>query len=165
VLLGGAVVLVVVGVLVLNHGGAAAAGTGAGVAPAPVAGNAAPSSQPASDKIALAAAKAGKTPARPAPALPASTLQELSDLLGRIKALRNESVDARTSRADVQTARDKMGEAKQLCEQWLGKIQPQLSWQEEAQMDNWAQPAEYATLERLYQTYQRLENEVRRGGG
>ena len=32
-------------------------------------------------------------------------------------------------------------------------------------MEDWAQPAEYVTLEKLYAKFQRLNNEVRRGGG
>jgi hypothetical protein len=115
--------------------------------------------------VSLGGAKAGKTPEQPAPPLTLATLQELQDLLTRIKTLRNEAVTARTGSSDVQKARASMGEAKQLLEQWEAKVAAPLGWQEQAQLENWAQPAEYVTLESLYATYARLDNEVRKGGG
>lgn len=163
-IVGISVALVVVLVLVLNRGAAAPAS--AGQTPAKQEGAVPTAEVPAAAaKIRLGAAKAGKAPTAPAPTLTEATLQELSDLLARIKTLRNESVSARTGGGDNQSARAKMGEAKLLCEQWIQKCKAPLQWQEQAQMDDWAQPAEYATLEHLYASYQRLENEVRRGGG
>lgn len=163
-IVGGAVLVVVVLVVVLSRGGAAPANA-AGPGAAPVATPPPAVATPAAEPVQMRPAKAGKAPATPAPALTAAVLQELSDLLARIKALRNEAVTARTGNADVATARAKMGEAKTLCEQWLAKIAAPLQWQEQAQMDDWAQPAEYATLESLYATYSKLENEIRKGGG
>lgn len=165
-LAGAGVVVVVLVVALSNRGGGQAANagqsppsTGRGTAPAA----AAPAPAPA--KVALAGAKAGKPPQKPAPPLTAATLQELQDLLDRIKALRNEAVTARTGNADVQLARAKMGDAKVLLDQWEAKIVEPLRWQEDAQMEDWAQPAEYVTLETLYATFSRLDNEVRKGGG
>lgn len=127
--------------------------------PAKTPGSAPSSSLPAS------AAKAGKTPSTPAPALTQGTLQELEAMLAQVKNLRNESVTARQGSGDNQTARAKMSEAYKILEQWQAKVDAQLRWQENAQMEDWAQPGEYVTLEKLYATYQRLNNEVRKGGG
>ena len=41
----------------------------------------------------------------------------------------------------------------------------QLLWQEEAQMEGWAQPAEYITLEREYGAAMNLTKKIRMGGG
>jgi hypothetical protein len=124
-----------------------------------------PAPTPASSPLQLQSAKQGKTPKEPAPALTQATLQELSALLDKVTTLRNESVTARAGSSDNQTARAKMSEAYDLLQQWQQKVDAPLRWQESAQMDDWAQPAEYVTLEKLYAKFQRLNNEVRRGGG
>ena len=124
-----------------------------------------PAPTPASSPLQLQSAKQGKTPKEPAPALTQATLQELSSLLDKVTTLRNESVTARAGSSDNQPARAKMSEAYDLLQQWQQKVDAPLRWQESAQMDDWAQPAEYVTLEKLYAKFQRLNNEVRRGGG
>jgi hypothetical protein len=124
-----------------------------------------PAPTPASSPLQLQSAKQGKTPKEPAPALTQATLQELSSLLDKVTTLRNESVTARAGSSDNQTARAKMSEAYDLLQQWQQKVDAPLRWQESAQMEDWAQPAEYVTLEKLYAKFQRLNNEVRRGGG
>lgn len=115
--------------------------------------------------IQLAGAKAGKTPTTPAPALTQATLQELEAMLLQVKTLRNESVTARQGSGDNQTARSKMSEAYKILEQWQQKVEAPLRWQENAQLEEWAQPAEYVTLEQMYASFQKLNNEVRKGGG
>lgn len=120
---------------------------------------------PAASNLQMSTAKAGKTPTTPPPALTPATLQELDVLLGQIKALRNEAVTARQGSGDNQGARAKMSEAYKLCVQWQQKVDAPLRWQENAQMEDWAQPAEYVTLEKLFAGFQKLNNEVRKGGG
>lgn len=105
-----------------------------------------------------------KPPKKPAPALSAATLGELQQKLGKIKELHNAGVTARNA-GDNSTARSKEGEAKQLIDQWKAGISAQLLWQEEAQMDDWQQPPEYLSLERIYGEYQTLTKKVRMGGG
>lgn len=138
-------------------------------APAAPAPAAAPAAQPAPTPVAstlqVSSAKQGKAPKTPAPALTQDTLQQLSSMLDKAKALRNEAVTARTGSSDTATARAKMGEAHKLLQQWELLVSAQLRWQESAQMEEWAQPAEYVTLEKLFATFQRLNNEVRKGGG
>ena len=124
-----------------------------------------PAAAPASTPLSMSSAKQGKAPTKPAPALTQETLQQLSAMLDKAKTLRNESVTARVGSADNQAARAKMTEAYDLLQKWQEMIAPQLQWQEMAQMEEWSQPAEYMTLEKLYGTFQRLNNEVRRGGG
>lgn len=160
--IGGAVVAVIVLVLVLNRSSDPA---NAGQTPAqPKAATPAVAAKPTADPIRLGAAKAGKAPSTPAPTLTTATLQELSELVRQITDLRNESVQKRTN-GDNMGARAKMSEAKKFCEQLVAKVSAQLQWQEQAQMEDWAQPAEYVELERIYGKFQKLENEVRRGGG
>jgi len=114
--------------------------------------------------VSMAPKKLGKKPTRPAPELSQATLQELDQLLLKITELHNAGTTARLA-GDNATARTKEGEAKQLLEQWKDKIDAQLRWQEEAQMEDWEQPAEYVTLERIYGRYQTLTKRVRMGGG
>lgn len=134
--------------------------------PAPVA---APTQQPAAapsvSTLPIAAPKQGKAPTTPPPPLTQATLQDLSSLLDKVKALRNEAVTARTGSSDTAKAKAKMNEAHKLLLQWEEMVSAPLRWQEMAQMEEWAQPAEYMTLERLFGTFGRLNNEVRKGGG
>ena len=134
---------------------------------APVAAEAKPTpaaAPSASSAIALAGARAGKTPSKPAPGLTQDTLTKVRDLLEEAKKLSNEGVSARTA-GDNQMAREKQSAAKDKLETLQKMIQAPLLWQEEAQMGDWAQPAEYVTLENLYAEVGKLEKRVRMGGG
>ena len=52
-----------------------------------------------------------------------------------------------------------------MLEQWNQLVESNLLWQEEAQLGDWAQPAEYTQLEKLFGAYQTLNNKVRKQGG
>jgi hypothetical protein len=151
--------------VVLSRGGNQDTKAGSQTTPPPASTPAKTPAPAPSSSLPMAAAKAGKTPTTPPPALTQATLQELESMLAQIKTLRNESVTARQGSGDNQTARAKMSEAYKILEQWQQKVEAPLRWQENAQMEDWAQPGEYVTLEKLYATYQRLNNEVRKGGG
>jgi len=153
-----AIVVVVVIVVMMNGGGK----DDAAKDPAPVA--AAPAPSPAPAPVPTGSAKAGKTPARPAPALTQETLGKLDELFGKAKAAYNEGSTLRTA-GDNAGARSKQAEAKALLDRWKQLVEAQLLWQEEAQMEEWAQPAEYAALERIYGPFAKLEKSVRMGGG
>jgi len=160
-----AVVVVIVLVLVMRSGGGgAAAATNGDKAAAKESPKAETPAPPSGAPVELAGAKAGKPAGRPAPPLPAETLQQLNDLFAKAKALYAEGVKARTA-GDNTGARQKQSEATKLLEQWRALIEKQLNWQEEAQMGDWAMPAEYMTLEKLYLPYQDLLKRVRMGGG
>jgi len=109
-------------------------------------------------------AKAGKTPATPAPALTHETLGKLDELFAQAKKHYNVGVTKRRA-GDNRGARAAQAEAKILLEQWEELIRPQLLWQEEADMEDWAQPAEYGLLTRKYAPFSSLQNMVRKGGG
>lgn len=112
----------------------------------------------------FSSAKAGKTPTRPAPALTHETLSRLDEILAEAKTHYNEGVTKRLA-GDNSGARAAQAKAKVLLEQWESLIEPQLRWQEEAEMEEWAQPAEYDLLTRKYAPFSRLQNMVRKGGG
>ncbi|MCU0864795.1 MAG: hypothetical protein MUC36_13485 [Planctomycetes bacterium] len=122
---------------------------------------AAPSASPA---IALAGARAGKTPEEPAPGLTQDTLTKVRDLLQEAKKLSDEGVKARTA-GDNQKARERQSAAKDKIEALQKMIEAPLRWQEKADLGSWAQPAEYVTLENLYGEVSKLEKRVRMGGG
>jgi hypothetical protein len=125
---------------------------------------AAPAPHVPSTPLSLAGAKAGKTPSKAAPSLTQDTLTKVRDLLDEAKKLSNEGVTARNA-GDNQKARDLQSAAKDKLETLQKMIQAPLLWQEEAQMGDWAQPAEYVTLENLYAEVGKLEKRVRMGGG
>lgn len=109
-------------------------------------------------------AKAGKTPARPAPALTAETMQQCRDQQAKAQALYNEGSKARTA-GDNTAARDKMAQAKVIIDQINQTLAVPMLWQEEAQMGDWTQSGEYIDLEKFVTALASLEKMVRMGGG
>lgn len=109
-------------------------------------------------------ARSGKTPGKPAPALTDAMLQQARGLLAEAKALCNEGVAARTA-GDNQEARSKQALAKDKLDQIKAMLAAPAIWQEEAQLGDWAQPAEYVALEKLYNEVSKLEKQVRMSGG
>lgn len=161
--LGGIGVAVVVVVLIMMSGGDKGAGKSGGTTPTPVAAKPDPTPKPAATPVA-SAPKAGKTPLKPAPALTAETLQQARDLETKMKGFYNEGSAARTA-GDNAKAREKQGLAKGVLGEIDKLLQAQLLWQEEAQMGDWAQPAEYIELEKVYGSIMKLAKMVRMGGG
>jgi hypothetical protein len=163
-LLLGGVGLVVVIVLVVVMGGGKKDGGGASTstatpAPAPVA---APASAPA--PVSSSSSKAGKTPAKPAPALGADTLQKSRDLLAEAKTLSDEGVRARNA-GDNQLARQKQSAASDKAEAIKAMTATQWAWLEEAELEGWSMSGEYVDLAKLYTDLLNLENRIRKGGG
>lgn len=110
------------------------------------------------------ASRAGKAPTKAAPPLTAETLQQARTLLGEAKALCNEGVTARTA-GNNQEARTKQSAAKDKLDALKALVAVPALWQEEAQLSDWAQPAEYVALEKLYAEVSKIEKQVRMGGG
>jgi len=161
-ILGGVGLLVVVVVLVMMNSGGGDQNT-AETAPKPAA------TQPASTPkttvaVPTGSARAGKTPTRPAPALTAQMLQQSAELLAEAKALCNDGITARTA-GDNQGARDKQSQAKDKIDAAKQLMTVPLGWQEEADLEGWAMPAEYGALEKLYGQLSSLEKRVRMSGG
>jgi hypothetical protein len=159
--IGGAGV-VVVGLLVilLSNGGNQKPAAEVPSGKPAVAGSPTPASSPAARET----ARSGKTPGKPAPALTEAMLQQARGLLAEAKALCNEGVAARTA-GDNQGARSKQSLAKDQRDQIKGLLAAPALWQEEAQLGDWAQPAEYVALEKLYNEVSKLEKQVRMSGG
>lgn len=152
------VAVVVILIVVMSRGGTKK--EPADTPPPPAAATPAPPRAPASTE----SARAGKPPAKPAPALSPETLQQARDLLAQAKTLCNEGVQARTA-GNNQEARDKQSAAKAKVDALKKLVGTQALWQEEAQMSDWAQPAEYVALEKLYGEVSKLEKQIRMGGG
>lgn len=121
-------------------------------------------SKPSTPTVQLAGAAAGKTPTKPAPALTAEMLGQVQVLLDEATALQNKGATLRTG-GDNQGARDVQSQAAEKLETLRTMIDKQLTWQEEADMEGWAQPAEYVTLGNLWTKIAKLEKAVRMGGG
>jgi hypothetical protein len=159
--LGGVGLVVVVAAFFYVSGGGDG-GTKATPAAPPAA--AAPAGKPAPAPVPMEAAKAGKTPARAAPALTQATLDQIKALTEKAKGLYNEGVTARNG-GDNTAARSKQSAAKDCLDEQKKLVETQLLWQEEAQMENWAQPAEYIALEKLYAEASKLEKSIKMAGG
>jgi len=162
-ILGGIGLLVVVIVLVvMSQGGGKGGST---PAPAnPVAGSGKQPHVPAATSLPTGTAKAGKTPTTPPPALTQDTLQKAASLLDEAKTLFNDGVRLRTS-GDNAGARTKQSTAKDKIDEVKSLLATPLRWQEEADLEGWAMPAEYGALGKLYGEVSSLENKVRKSGG
>jgi hypothetical protein len=125
---------------------------------------AAKAATPAAAPVKMEAAKAGGSPKRPAPALTEAVLQQARDLLASAKSFCNEGITARNA-GDNGKARERQALAKDKIDALKKLVEAASLWQEEAQMENWAQPAEYMTLEKLLGELGPLEKRVRMGGG
>lgn len=160
---GGVGLAVVVVLLIVMNRGSGDSGAGNG---APANATPAPAAKPAptATPVQLANAKAGKTPGKPAPSLTSDTLQQARTLLEAAKTSCNEGVKARTA-GDNSKARELQSAAKTKIDEMQRLLKPALDWQEEAQLDDWAQPAEYVTLERFYVEVAKVEKMIRMNGG
>ena len=160
-ILGGVGLLVVVILLVvMSQSGKKPAPT---PAPTPAA-QPKPAHQAAPTQVAAGAAKAGKTPTKPAPALTQETMQKAAGLLNDAKALFNEGVKVRNA-GDNTAARTKQSAAKDKVDEIKALLATPLRWQEEADLEDWAMPAVYSSLGSLYNEVSSLEKKIRMSGG
>jgi hypothetical protein len=157
-----AIAIVVVLVIMMRGGGEEDGKKGAADDTKPAASE--KSATPVAISVGTGKAKAGGTPKRPAPALSTETLGKLDQLLAEAKTHYNDGVTKRTD-GDNAGAREAQAKAKEVLEQWENLVKPQLQWQEEAEMEEWAQPAEYDLLTSKYAPFSSLQNMVRKGGG
>ena len=104
------------------------------------------------------------SPKTPAPALTAATLDRYGALTEEVRKLYNEGSTLRTAGNNAD-ARAKQAQANQKLDEMQALVAANLLWQEEAEMQNWIQPDEYARLTDLYQKASKLDNLVRKGGG
>ncbi|MCR9244504.1 MAG: hypothetical protein NXI31_05690 [bacterium] len=164
-MVGGAAVAIVVLVLLLSGGGSDDDDNGgSGDQNGAAAPAAAPEQPKRTPSVGTGNARAGKTPERPAPALSHETLNKLDELLAEAKTFYNEGVKARNDGQNTK-AREAQAKAKQKLDAWEKLVEAQLEWQEEAEMGDWAQPAEYDLLTRRYPKFSKLQKSVRMGGG
>ncbi|MBL8750144.1 MAG: hypothetical protein JNK78_13345 [Planctomycetes bacterium] len=157
-------VVVIALIAMMNRGGNGSTQAGNATAAEQAAKPAAQPAAPARTPVKLEASKAGGPPKRPAPALTEATLQQARDLLATAKTLCNEGITARTA-GDNTKARERQSLAKTKIDELKKLVAAASLWQEEAQLENWAQPAEYMTLEKLLGELGPLEKRVRMGGG
>lgn len=158
--IGGLAVLIVVVVMMTSKSGDAGDGDG-GNQPA-----AKQPAQPAASSVAMpkAAAKDGKTPDRPAPPLTNQMLKDALGLLDEAKSLSGEGLELRKAGNNME-CREKMSQAKVKIDAIKTMLDPALTWQEEADMEGWAQPASYTQLGYLWAKLSPIEKMVRMQGG
>ena len=108
--------------------------------------------------------RAGKTPGRPAPTLTTQMLQQANALVEEAKALNNDGTRLRNA-GDNRAARAKQSEAKRKIDAAILVIEAPADWQEEADLEGWAMPPEYVSLEHLFGRIAKLQKRIRMGGG
>ena len=91
-------------------------------------------------------------------------LQKANALVDEAKALNNEGTRLRNA-GENRAARAKQSEAKRKIDAALASIDAPSVWQEEADMEGWAMPAEYVTLGNLYVRIAKYQKLIRMGGG
>lgn len=162
-ILGGVGVLVLIIILVANSGGGGGDEEG---------GNddnqqtQQPAKQPEPAKVNVPAgtAKAGATPDRPAPPLTQDLLGKVTELYQQARALSDEGIKLTKSGEREQGVAKQMA-AKVKIDQLKAMIDDQLTWQEEAEMGDWQQPAAYGSLTRLYAKISKTQKTIRMNGG
>jgi hypothetical protein len=121
-------------------------------------------SQPPTPSANMSSAQGGKAPGRPAPPLSQETLSKVRQLLAEAKTMSDDGIRLRKS-GDNKGCRAKQSAAKVKIDQIKSMIETQSLWQEEAEMGDWAQPAEYVTLARIYVKIGTTEKTIRMQGG
>lgn len=161
----GATVLIIVLVLVSSNsggGGKDSAGDNTNVQQ-PAKQAAQPKAAPSS--VSLSSAKGGSAPKEPAPPLTKEMLDQVNGMLAEAKALFDEGYKMRQLDQKVSEANAKLDQAAAKMEEISKFLETPLAWQEKAEMDDWAQPAEYVTLGQMYKKISTLENKIRKLGG
>ncbi len=164
-ILGGVGALVLVVVLVFLSSGSGDEGDAGGASqpePRPQAPASAPAKRPT--ELKMAGASAGKTPDRPAPTLTREMLQKANAMIDEAKDLNNEGTRLRNA-GDNRGARAKQSEAKRKLDDAIEFLRAPSDWQEEADLEGWAMPAEYVTLGNLYVRIAKYQKRIRMGGG
>ena len=91
-------------------------------------------------------------------------LQKANALVDEAKALNNDATRLRNA-GDNRGARAKNSEAKRKIDAAIASIEAPSVWHEEAELEEWAMPAEYVTLGHLYGRISKLQKRIRMGGG
>jgi len=115
-------------------------------------------------ELQMGSAKRGKAPDRPAPTLTQEMLQEAAARIQEAKELNNEGVTLR-NKGDNRGARDKQSQAKDKIDAAVAVLDAPAAWQEEADLEGWAMPAEYVTLSNLFGQIAKLQKRIRMSGG
>ncbi len=112
----------------------------------------------------MSSARRGKAPDRPSPTLTQKMLQAAAAHIQAAKELNNEGVKLRNA-GDNRGARAKQSEAKGKIDEAVQVLEAPAAWQEEADLEGWAMPAEYVTLSKLFGQIAKLEKRIRMSGG
>lgn len=114
--------------------------------------------------LTVGSSRVGKAPGRPAPTLTVEMLKRANALVDEAKTLNNEGTKLRNA-GENRAARAKQSEAKRKIDAAILAIEAPSAWQEEADLEGWAMPAEYVALEKLFARIAKLQKRIRMGGG
>lgn len=106
-------------------------------------------------------AKAGKPPKRPAPAIDERVYEKTDAWYDQARKLFEDGQKLR-DKGDSNAFQKKMHEAWDIMEQIPPALDSYTTWEEEANMGNWAVPAEYDALRKRLARYDELRMKLKR---
>lgn len=112
----------------------------------------------------LPAAKAGKTPTTPAPALSPEALTKADAYYRKAKKMDEDGRRAQAA-GDSKLFNKLMNDSWDTLELMLGSIETYTDWLEEADLEDWRLPPAYVRLQKRLGIYDKLRGRVRRVKG
>jgi len=106
-------------------------------------------------------AVAGKPPKRPAPTLDLAVFQKTDAWYHEADTKYTEGQAAK-NKSDSTTYQKRVNESFALIEKIDKELEPYMTWQEEADFNSWAMPAEYSVLLRKLGSYSQLKVNLKR---
>ncbi|GEM_PF-2507336 len=148
----------------LNSGtGGKKTGRISGTHEAAAAPRATPSKQRPAPSPARGPGTPGKPPARPAPAIDSSLLADCEADYRKAKEAWNVALRHK-GEPDQKVFNAKVREAREHLDRLFGRIRPQLDWEEEASLEEWAVPAPIVDLMRRYTRWNKLMTRIHKIG-
>jgi hypothetical protein len=157
----GAIIVLVAAYIAFTSGGGGGESTAAAnqtKPPAPVVKQEAPKPKSTAE---LGTAKAGKTPKRPAPAIDTKVYEKTDGWYDQSRKLFEDGQKLR-DKGDSAAFQKKMHEAWDLMELIGPALETYTTWEEEANMADWAVPAEYDALRKRLARYDELRMKLKR---
>ena len=117
--------------------------------------------KPKNQPIEAGRSKAGKPPKRPAPALDVAVFQK-TDAWYREADTKYTEGQVAKNKSDSTTYQKRVNESFKLIEKIDKELETYMTWQEEADFEGWAMPAEYDVLLRKLGSYSQLKVNLKR---
>lgn len=164
--IGAVVVVVVIGFVLFGGGEPSSAASGTNAPAAPKSESTPPTAsapaRPASAGLAPSTeGRAGKTPGTPAPPIAEATFQRTEELYAKATAAWDAGQRARSA-GKTDEFDTHVQESRGHLEALFDVLRPYTTWYEEADLEGWALPADYVTLQRYLNRYDPLRVKLKK---